>query len=152
MAIGSDFHVRWNGTGVLAAAEAAAVAVQIKLAQDVKNEAARYPHSPYDTGHNAASLAWIGPDGKLQGRDDAKGGKKRASSARNVHHRGDIMVVTTSGYGGFLEVGTRKMRPRHYIRKAMWRVAHGRGWQEKASTVAQQIIDNIAAQRGWASQ
>jgi hypothetical protein len=149
MALRSDFRLVWNGPAVLKAAEAADVAVRISLAQEIRNEAGKVPPSPYDTGHNAAQIAWVGPDGKLDGRSGAVGGAPRARDANNVHKRGDIMVVTTSGYGGFLEVGTRKMRPRHYIRKAMWRVARRHGWQNKASNVAQQIINNIKAQRQW---
>ena len=51
--------------------------------------------SPKLTGHNARSITFVAPKGK-------KG----------------VRVFTESGYGGYLEIGTKRMSPRPYFRPA----------------------------------
>ena len=58
--------------------------------------------SPKATGNNARSIQYeVGPNGQVA-KDDVSGA-----------------VYSTSGYGGYLETGTRRMKPRPYFKPAL---------------------------------
>lgn len=72
--------------------------------------------SPYRTGHNARMVSyttsWGSGSGPLRNETSALG-----SSVQDSKHRAAIM--TGSGYGGWLELGTGTMKARPYIRPAV---------------------------------
>ena len=70
--------------------------------------------SPHKFGNNMRS---INPNGTVNVREEID------IDPDNI----DLDVFTTSGYGGYLEVGTRKMGPRPYIVPAVEAVMHGVG-------------------------
>lgn len=123
----------------------AVLAGQIEFAQEVVAYAAR--HHPYkdQTGTNSRSIGWaahgVGKDwGPIRGRQSA-GGKKQPSLASlkkqgwevNIadkdnnssqgapapSYEAEVIVATTSGYGGYLETGTVMMNPFPYIIPAL---------------------------------
>jgi HK97 gp10 family phage protein len=80
---------------VLAAAKAALKDIVINTVQDAKEG------SPKLTGKNMRSINWeLGPGGDLN-LEEMQGA-----------------VFSTSGYGGFLETGTWKMKARPYMKPA----------------------------------
>ena len=94
----------------------------ILYAQDVVAYAAR--NHPYQdrTGVNSRSIGWTatGPNGGSFGAVTLGGGG--STSSHGVKAKGkqiSVAVATTSGYGGFLETGTSKMRAFPYILPAM---------------------------------
>ena len=70
--------------------------------------------SPVKTGNNRRSISW-GTVAEVRRRDESG----TAIPAGATH-----AVWTESGYGGFLETGTRKMTARPYIRPALEMVSH----------------------------
>lgn len=72
-------------------------------AQEIARRAKQPPPvgSPFDTGTNRRSIIWRNINGRLW------------------------VVATTSGYGGFLELGTSKMPARPYLKPSFeWARAH----------------------------
>jgi len=70
--------------------------------------------SPVKTGNNRRSISW-GTVAEVRRRDESG-----TTIPGGVTHA----VWTESGYGGFLETGTRKMAARPYIRPALEMVSH----------------------------
>ena len=65
--------------------------------------------SPYDTGHNRSSIAVVHPSGRIEKRGRSRGGNSFTDAAGMIT-RGEMAVVTSSGYGGYLEIGARAAR------------------------------------------
>ena len=70
------------------------------------------PPSPVDTGNNRRSM--VG-DASGMGMVAGQGASERLVDDSKI----EGAVYSTSGYGGFLEVGTSKMAARPYIKPAM---------------------------------
>ena len=76
------------------------------IAQDSVNEARQL--GPYNTGHNAASIFWAAGNGALRNRERRKNKKAAwATSAGSEAVKGAIIIGTSSGYGGILELNPR---------------------------------------------
>jgi len=95
---GMTFVVTWNKQIERAIANAPTEALN-RLAEETAAEAIR--RSPFKTGTNRRSIQW----------DSPRGGERR--------------IFTTSGYGGFLEIGTglygpKKKRIVPKTKKALW--------------------------------
>ncbi len=77
-----------------------------------------HPPSPVLTGHNRRSMAYI-----VEGLTKHAMGTENAGEPRFIDWTPDVghlqgAVYSTSGYGGWLEVGTAKMSKRPYIKPA----------------------------------
>ncbi|HUT58988.1 MAG TPA: HK97-gp10 family putative phage morphogenesis protein [Phycisphaerae bacterium] len=92
MAAVTDFKITWNDVLEKALKRAPTEALN-RLAEHVTAEAKR--RSPFKTGTNRRSINW----------DASRGGERR--------------IFTQSGYGGYLELGTKKMAARPFIRPAL---------------------------------
>ncbi len=68
--------------------------------------------SPWETGNNRRSI--VG-EASGMGMVAGQGGSERLVDESKI----EGAVYSTSGYGGFLEVGTSKLNPRPYIKPAM---------------------------------
>ena len=111
---GADFRLTFNDK-IVPAVESRRVPLLIEMARQTRNAIA--DDSPFDTGHNKASMGWIPPGGgSVQGQEPSSApGRKRATSAGNVARKDASAVVGTSGYSGLVHTGTRKMTGRPYF-------------------------------------
>ena len=129
-----DAVVAWNGPAVETAAKIAVSSGLLELAKAVRNKASQSGYSPRKTGYNAASIGIVTSDGGIQGQGAVPAS---ASPAQLAHVRtstakveaGDVAVVTTSGYGGYLNYGTRARAPSHYMERALADQYRDMGWQ-----------------------
>lgn len=73
--------------------------------------------SPYLTGHNARMISYV----TSWGTGDGPLRNERSVLGSSVSNRGkhSAAVMTGSGYGGWLELGTHRMPARPYIRPAV---------------------------------
>lgn len=89
----------------------------IVVAQDIVAQAAA--DSPFLTGLNRNSIGWgASPHGTANFGTIETGGLGGTSSAGGKGSKADtvaVKVATTSGYGGYLELGTARMDGRPYI-------------------------------------
>ena len=97
------------------------LAGQIRGGQEVVATAAK--NHPYkdQRGHNTRSIGWtVSGSGKSSFGPATTQGNGSQGSAGISDNAGNITVavVTTSGYGGYLEVGTGRMRPFPYLTPA----------------------------------
>lgn len=87
--------------------------------------------SPYRTGHNARMISyvtsWGSGSGPLRNETSALG-----SAMQDTKHRAAVM--TGSGYGGWLEIGTARIPARPYIRPAV---------EQEATFILRAIRDEI---------
>ncbi len=111
---GADFRLTFNDK-IIPAVESRRVPLLIEMARQTRNAIAI--DSPHKTGHNKASMGWIPPgSGSVQGQEPSPApNRKRATSASNVARKDAAAVMSTSGYGGLLQTGTRKMPGRPYF-------------------------------------
>jgi len=72
------------------------------------------PPSPWKTGHNRRSMV-----GEVSGMGIAYLGQDAEPERQVDDAKIEGAVYGTSGYSGFLEVGTSRMNPRPYIKPAM---------------------------------
>lgn len=79
--------------------------------RDIGRRIAEYAKvlSPYDTGHNRSSIAVVDATGRISNRQSARGGRQFTQATDMIEH-GQIAVLTTSGYGGYLEIGANAAR------------------------------------------
>jgi hypothetical protein len=99
-----DFRMDWYGDGIAEAVGKASMDAVQEIARKVRNEAGEM--SPYDTGHNAASLAVVPDDGRVLYRREAR--RKTGFNDPGRHRKKwRVAVATSSGYGGPLEVNYR---------------------------------------------
>lgn len=76
------------------------------------------PPSPIKTGHNRRSIAYkLGNISTRMGH--IKSGERPFSTQEPQLKSGEGAVYSTSGYGGYLETGTRKMPARPYFKPAL---------------------------------
>jgi len=154
MATKVDFHLDFNTALAEIVNNAAANTLLPEIAQHAVNEARQM--GPYATGHNAASIFWAKGNGVPKGRDPIpleakKKGLTRASSASDVAEKDAVVIGTSSGYGGLLELNphgatfTHKgtpdaggvLRGSHFIRRGLARVlADTGGMKTKAAATA----------------
>ena len=88
----------------------------IEIAQDIVADAVK--GSPFLTGHNRRSIGWAasGWGNRNFGSIEAAAGNVPSSDYKQSSpDRVSAKAATTSGYGGFLELGTRKMPARPYL-------------------------------------
>jgi len=71
------------------------------------------PPSPYLTGHNRRSMV-----GEVSGMGEIKKGRDAVPEKVVDDRKLEGAIYSTSGYGGFLETGTRNMAARPYIKPA----------------------------------
>ena len=71
-------------------------------------------HSPALTGHNMRSIA-----GEVSGMGTVRQGKDAEPEKVVNDSKMEGAVYSTSGYGGYLETGTYKMRPRPYFKPGL---------------------------------
>lgn len=117
-------ELNMNTALVIQAVEAACGANgegMVEVARMVVNRASEPPPigSPYETGHNRNSLGWVPPGGRVQGRGRSSRRGGFATDGRRYRRRDRIVVASTSGYGGWLDIGTRRIRPSHYMRRGL---------------------------------
>ena len=128
-----NFTLRLFVPQILSAMAGASEVARIEFARHVVSLAA--DESPRERGTNAASIGWIKSDGIIHDRDMSKrkggGAVTRARDARDVARKGEITIVTSSGYGGYLEVGTQFMRAFRYLRRSLIRVSRNVGFIAK---------------------
>jgi len=105
--------------GVEKEIEKRVLAVQIRGAQHVVADAAKM--SPKKTGTNARSIGWgVSEKGEASfGAISAESGQVSSSGINDNASNQTVIVATTSGYGGYLEVGTGRMGARPYIMPAL---------------------------------
>ncbi len=97
----------------------------IEGAQLVVAEAVRNHPYQTQTGTNDRSLGWCAsPWGERNFGSVTTGAGATASSGAGFSKadRPTVLVASTSGYGGFLEVGTSKMRAYPYLGPALTRL------------------------------
>ena len=94
----------------------------INIAQDAQAEAVKL--SPKKTGHNARSIGYaISVWGSKEfGTLTTKGPKLSAKGKKSAAERVTIKLESASGYGGFIELGTRFMPARPYLKPAIMNV------------------------------
>lgn len=92
----------------------------IKWVQEVVREIVKPPPigSPFDTGRNRRSIGWmVSPVGKISfGSLSTVGGGR--TSGGGLITEGDsfaVAIASSSGYGGWLEIGTKRMAARPHI-------------------------------------
>ena len=107
MAAEMTFKVTWN-EGLERALTRAPTEALNRLAEHVTAGAKR--RSPYKTGTNRRSIRWAAPRG------------------------GERTIFTQSGYGAYLELGTKKMAARPYIRPALEDV------KRRATTILKDLV------------
>ncbi len=90
--------------------EAARLAMR-DLVVDVTGDAVKM--SPWLTGNNRRSIA-----GEVSGMGSVASGGEGGAERIVDDNKTEGAVYSTSGYGGYLEVGTFKMAPRPYFRPA----------------------------------
>ncbi len=125
MSIGADTQVKMNFRSKKVVLLEVSIPVLRKLilgAQDIISEAVK--NHPYtdQTGQNTRSLGWAASGlGKTGfGLLSTGGGETSASNSGvlTTSTTVTVIVASSSGHGGFLEVGTRKMRAFPYIMPA----------------------------------
>ena len=127
----ANFKIDFDARAISAAMGEAAEDVLETIAEDVAARAADLsPVAPKFGGTNRQSIGVVGKNGMIRGRQGA-------AEEPAPELQGQVAVVTTSGYGGYLEVGTRHMAPRHYIRQA---VADTMTFYGQNSTAAKQVV------------
>lgn len=104
----SDFTMEWYGDEIVEAMGKASIDSLLEIARAVRSEAGE--RSPYDTGHNAASLAVVPEDGRVLYRKAPKRKGASFNDPRRHRKRWRVAVATSSGYGGPLEVNYRGAR------------------------------------------
>jgi hypothetical protein len=95
--------------------------------------------SPYDTGHNRASIHVVTATGRIMYRNQPKGGRS-FTAAGQLTAPGQVSVATSSGYGGYLEVGANLAR---YTRKGKRRAKRKGGG--KGGSIGSYYITRAAA-------
>lgn len=110
MALTADYRFTWAGDAFARIAKDVTAAELLEIGRDIATEAKVL--SPYATGHNRSSIAVVGPRGGIYKRGAPKRPKDspRFSDAATGIRRGSTAVLTTSGYGGYLEIGARAAR------------------------------------------
>ena len=96
--------------------------LRLEMARQIASRARTAPPigSPKKTGHNRNSIGWIKSGGKVIGRGKPKRGDSfEADNDANLVNKNQVAVVTTSGYGGFLNFGTRRTSPSYYMNRAL---------------------------------
>lgn len=91
----------------------------IEWIQDVVREIVKPPPtgSPFETGRNRNSVGWmVSPFGDVGfGSLSVSGGGTERSDTQTVRDEIVVAIATSSGYGGWLEIGTKFMVARAYI-------------------------------------
>jgi len=106
--------------------------------------------SPFDTGHNRRSIGFkIKGGAEIEGRETPQGDdppRKDADVEETINFSGDreVAVVTTSGYGGYLECGTKYVYPRPYIVPAVT------GLNTQMAQIIEKAREEISGERGGA--
>ncbi len=110
---------------------AAILTGMIRFVQEVIGQSAKPPPigSPVDTGHNRRSIGWAAsPEDERQFGNittvfrETQGPRGEIGGSAGEVQSTDgpaVLIATTSGYGGLLEVGTRFMRARPYLLPAL---------------------------------
>lgn len=146
MPLTADYKIEFN-KDLEPAINEAGENLLIELARHTSNAVAS--RSPRKFGHNAASIAWIAPgEGALQGRGSVMDPKAppRATDASNVARKDAAAVVSTSGYGGLLNTGTRYMLPRPYFLEGLADMLRSIGKHVEAM---KREIEAKAAKASW---
>jgi len=115
----SDVIVRINKQAIKRGLIVPVATEYVKSAQRIVATAKRdHPYTDR-TGNNTRRIGWAvsGPDDTQFGPLTTGAGQIDSSGADKESKRGeiDVIVATSSGYGGYLEIGTRKMNPYPYI-------------------------------------
>lgn len=91
----------------------------IKWVQGVVREIVKPPPtgSPFETGRNRNSVGWmVSPFGDVSfGTLSVSSGGTERANIQTVRDEVVVAIATSSGYGGWLEIGTRFMAARAYI-------------------------------------
>ena len=130
MAIKADFILKLRPTSVITKEVIVPIATKmVKAAQEVVGKAAR--NHPYtdQTGNNTKRIGWAlsapGSDSFGSLTTNAAGTTDTQGATRPDRRELNVIVASSSGYGGYLEIGTRKMGPFPYIRPAWETVKPG---------------------------
>lgn len=113
------FQLRPRG-GIMEETSTGILTGLIEWVQLVVREVVKPPPmgSPYDTGHNRRSVGWmISPYGE-SGFGTLKTldlGEQSTRGLRTTNDSPVVAIATSSGYGGWLEIGTTKMPARPYV-------------------------------------
>lgn len=102
----ANVELNWLGDKAEEVLRDTGEALRNDIARRIAEKAKEF--SPYETGHNRASIAVLYASGKT-----AKQGKAKRGPFRNparFAQRDTTGVVTTSGYGAYLEMGARAAR------------------------------------------
>jgi hypothetical protein len=137
MALAGNYRIDYYGDVI----ERIAKAVAPEVLRDVGRrivEGAK-DRSPYDTGHNRASIHVVAATGKIVDRQSPKGGRS-FTAAGQFTAPGQVSVATSSGYGGYLEVGANLAR---YTRKGKRRAKRKGGG--KGGSLGSYYITRAAA-------
>ena len=101
----------------------------VKAAQEVVGNAARSHPYTDRTGNNTKRIGWAlsAPGATTFGSLTTNAAGSTGTDGANPPDRRqlNVIVASTSGYGGYLEIGTRKTRPFPHIRPAWERVRPG---------------------------
>lgn len=129
--MGASFAIRWDPAEFwrkMAKVNQDVADVLQEMANITVEYAKESPPSPYLTGTNRKSIGaeFTAKSGvKRFGESPPTGDSERTPTGNDVGFR----VFATSGYGGYLEIGTSKMAARPYIKPAFDRAmaeAHSR--------------------------
>ena len=110
MALKANYRFTWAGDAFKRIAAEASNEAMLDVGRRIARHAKTL--SPYATGHNRASIAVVGPKGGITQRQQPKRPEDapRFSDAATGLKRGTVTVLTTSGYGGYLEIGAKAAR------------------------------------------
>jgi len=98
----------WYGDDIAKAMQQASLDALKEIARRVRNEAGE--RSPYDTGHNAASIAVVPDDRRVLYRKQPKMARGPFNDPARHARKGRVAIATSSGYGGPLETNARGAR------------------------------------------